>query len=104
MVSSTDHFRGEINWDDVNYKMISKSTPYDAAKAYFQSKLANIMHANQLTNRLEGTGVSVFAVHPGRTWVELPGADFMKPFALFALLFMTYGISHILLIVSQKAS
>ncbi len=65
VVSSTDHFRGEINWDDVNYKMISKSTPYDAAKAYYQSKLANIMHANQLTNRLEGTGVSVFAVHPG---------------------------------------
>ena len=67
VVSSTDHFRGKINWDDVNFTMTSKTLPYDPAEAYYQSKLANMMHANQLTNRLEGSGVSVFAVHPGRT-------------------------------------
>ena len=64
-MSSTDHFRGNINWDDVNFKMISKTTPYEPAKAYYQSKLANVMHANHLSNRLEGTGVSVFSIHPG---------------------------------------
>ena len=70
ILTSTDHFRGQIHWDDVNFQMTSKTLPYDPAQAYYQSKLANMMHANQLTNRLEGSGVSVFAVHPGRTYLR----------------------------------
>ncbi len=46
--------------------MVSKTSPYEPAKAYYQSKLANLMHANHLTARLEGTGISVFSVHPGK--------------------------------------
>ena len=69
VVTSTDHFRGEINWDDVNFKLVSKNLPYDPAKAYYQSKLANLMHANHLTTKLQGTGISVFAVHPGMVGV-----------------------------------
>ena len=38
---------------------------YSAMTAYGESKLANIQHAKELARRLEGTGVSVFSVHPG---------------------------------------
>jgi len=34
-------------------------------QAYNDSKLANIMHARVLAKKLEGTGVSVFTLHPG---------------------------------------
>jgi NAD(P)-dependent dehydrogenase (short-subunit alcohol dehydrogenase family) len=37
---------------------------YSGGRAYGQSKLAQIMHAIDLAARLEGTGVSVNAVHP----------------------------------------
>jgi hypothetical protein len=43
VVSSTDHIRGEINWDDVNFKLVSKTLPYDPAKAYYQSKLVQTL-------------------------------------------------------------
>lgn len=34
-------------------------------RSYFRSKLANLLFAFELGRRLEGTGVSVYAVHPG---------------------------------------
>lgn len=36
-----------------------------SATAYGRSKLANVQFSNQLARRLEGTGVTVNAVHPG---------------------------------------
>ncbi|HET6403916.1 MAG TPA: SDR family oxidoreductase [Candidatus Thermoplasmatota archaeon] len=38
---------------------------WDGVTAYNQSKLANVMFTYALARRLEGTGVSAFAVHPG---------------------------------------
>ena len=35
------------------------------AQSYFNSKLANLMHAKKLAQLLKGTGVTVYAVHPG---------------------------------------
>jgi NAD(P)-dependent dehydrogenase (short-subunit alcohol dehydrogenase family) len=37
---------------------------YDAMKAYSQSKLAQVMFTFELAERLQGTGVTVNALHP----------------------------------------
>jgi NAD(P)-dependent dehydrogenase (short-subunit alcohol dehydrogenase family) len=55
---------GEIDLDDINFE----KRPYERVLAYTQSKLANVLHASELSRRLEGTGVSAFSVHPG--WIR----------------------------------
>lgn len=44
---------------------------------YQASKLANVLHANELARRLEGTGVTTYSLHPGvvasDVWREVPG-------------------------------
>ncbi|KAH7972590.1 hypothetical protein HPB52_013643 [Rhipicephalus sanguineus] len=59
-VASTAHQRGKINFTDLN-----SDNEYDPATAYNQSKLANVLFTKELAEKLKGTGVSVFAVHPG---------------------------------------
>lgn len=68
-VSSVAHagMRGqtaEIDFADLNYDR----REYSAYGAYGQSKLANVLHALDLSRRLEGTGVSAFSLHPG--WIR----------------------------------
>ncbi|MHB1445321.1 MAG: SDR family oxidoreductase [Acidimicrobiales bacterium] len=60
-VSSTAH-RGarSMGFDD-----LQSEKSYSAMGAYNRSKLANILFTRELARRLEGTGVSAFAVHPG---------------------------------------
>ena len=55
---------GEIRLDDLHFE----KRPYDALRAYTQSKLAIVVYARHLAKRLDGTGVSVFSVHPG--WIR----------------------------------
>jgi NAD(P)-dependent dehydrogenase (short-subunit alcohol dehydrogenase family) len=55
---------GKIHFEDLNYE----SRKYDGWEAYAQSKLANLLHAQELSRRLEGTGVTAVSVHPG--WVR----------------------------------
>ncbi|XP_074561045.1 short-chain dehydrogenase TIC 32 B, chloroplastic-like [Curcuma longa] len=64
-LSSAAHmttYRGGIRFDKLN----DKST-YNDKMAYGQSKLANILHANELAKRLkeEGANVTANSVHPG---------------------------------------
>ena len=59
-MSSLAHEYGAMNWDDINFE---KS--YSPIKAYGQSKLANVLHANELAKRLEGTGIPANSLHPG---------------------------------------
>jgi len=70
----------EINFDDLNYE----NRKYNAAEAYCQSKLANMFHATELARHLEGTGVSVFSVHPG--WIRSNLAQGAMKFAQNVLL------------------
>ncbi|KAJ9576495.1 hypothetical protein L9F63_025609, partial [Diploptera punctata] len=65
-VSSVAHHRGHINKDDLN-----SESYYDEAAAYSQSKLANLLFTKELAKRLQGTGVTVNAVHPGIVDTEI---------------------------------
>ena len=60
-VSSSSHEYGQIQWEDMNWER----TPYDAGKAYNQSKLANVLFTKELARRVDGSGVNVYAVDPG---------------------------------------
>ncbi|XP_027175064.1 short-chain dehydrogenase TIC 32, chloroplastic [Coffea eugenioides] len=70
-LSSVAHvhtYRGGIRFDRINDK-----DSYSDKKAYGQSKLANILHANELSRRLqeEGANITVNSVHPGLIMTNL---------------------------------
>ncbi|XVE76339.1 hypothetical protein DITRI_Ditri12bG0164200 [Diplodiscus trichospermus] len=51
----------------IRFDRISDKSGYNDKRAYGQSKLANILHANELSRRLQGGGVNITinSVHPG---------------------------------------
>jgi NAD(P)-dependent dehydrogenase (short-subunit alcohol dehydrogenase family) len=59
-VSSGAHFQGKINFADLEGK-----EKYSGFGAYSQSKLANVMFTYELARRLQDSGVTVNALHPG---------------------------------------
>jgi len=59
-ISSASHYRGHLNFDDLQMKK-----GYGVMKAYSQAKLAQVLFTYELSRRLEGTGVTVNALHPG---------------------------------------
>lgn len=59
-VSSGSH-RGET----INFNHFQGKHMYSGFRAYGQSKLANILFTYELARRLDGTGVTVNALHPG---------------------------------------
>lgn len=61
-VSSDAHSGGRIDFDNLQGEQsFSSFGPYE------NSKLANILFTTELASRLEGTGVTVNALHPGMT-------------------------------------
>jgi NAD(P)-dependent dehydrogenase (short-subunit alcohol dehydrogenase family) len=60
-VSSEAHRHASMHWDDLQFAR----TRYKAFRAYGQSKLANILFTYELARRLDGTGVTANALHPG---------------------------------------
>ncbi|WP_183092587.1 SDR family oxidoreductase [Nocardioides stalactiti] len=72
-VASTGHFRAKgIDWDAIRQPSVTR-TAFDE---YCVSKLANVLHAQELGRRLEGTGVTTYSLHPGTiasdVWREVP--------------------------------
>lgn len=59
-VNSRAHGRANINWDDISF-----SKNYNLTKCYNQSKLANMYFTYVLAKRLNSTGITVNAFHPG---------------------------------------
>ena len=60
IVASNAQSMGRIDFDD-----LQGERAYSGARAYNQSKLANVMFAYELARRLQGTSVTANAVHPG---------------------------------------
>jgi NAD(P)-dependent dehydrogenase (short-subunit alcohol dehydrogenase family) len=58
--SSEGHYSGTLDLDDVGFER-----GYSIMRAYARSKLANVLTARLLARRLEGSGVTVNALHPG---------------------------------------
>lgn len=59
-VASDAHRAGRMNFDDLQGKR-----RYNGWAAYSQSKLANVLFTYELARRLEGSGVTANALHPG---------------------------------------
>jgi retinol dehydrogenase-14 len=59
-VSSHAHTSGQIDFDD-----LQGERTYSGARAYNQSKLANVLFTYELARRLQGTSVTANALHPG---------------------------------------
>lgn len=72
-VASAGHYRAKgIDWDAVRRPSVTR-TAFDE---YCVSKLANVLHAQELGRRLAGTGVTTYSLHPGAVasdvWREVP--------------------------------
>ena len=85
-VASNAHAQGRIDFDD-----LQGERDYSGARAYSQSKLANVLFTYELARRLQGSSVTANALHPGvvSTGVRRRGprqrtqrllVPFMRPF------------------------
>jgi len=78
IVSSMAHEMASngISFDDINFEK-----NFSTMKAYGESKLANILHAKELAERLDGR-ISVYSLHPGVIATELTRhiANWLGPF------------------------
>ena len=84
-VSSEAHRTTRMNFDDLQARQ-----RYRGFQVYGRSKLANILFTTELGRRLEGTGVTVNALHPGVVatgfgvnnggWIGLVFGTLLRPF------------------------
>ncbi len=69
-VASNAHRLGRIDFDD-----LQGERSYSGAKAYNQSKLANVLFTYELARRLRGTHVTANALHPGAVSTSFGAED-----------------------------
>lgn len=69
-VSSNAHATGRIDFDD-----LQGERSYSGARAYNQSKLANVLFSYELARRLPATSVTANALHPGVVRTSFGGED-----------------------------
>lgn len=85
-VSSAAHRYGRFDFENINLE-----ANYSSFRAYGNSKLANVLFTYELARRLEGTGVTVNALHPGVVNSNFGKGQFSKfltPFVAFSTLFL----------------
>lgn len=82
IVSSVAHEKGRMHFDDINL-----DKDYKREVSYRQSKLANILFGRELAARLQGTGVTVYSLHPGVIRTEL-GRHLIPTLALWKRLIL----------------
>jgi retinol dehydrogenase-12 len=70
-ISSEGHRQGKIDFNNLGFEK-----GFFGMKAYGCSKLANILFTYELARRLEGTGVSVNALHPGHIATDIWKTNF----------------------------
>ncbi len=66
VVTCSSHRLGELQFDD-----LQSERRYRPFRAYAQSKIANVLFVRELAQRLDGTGVTVNALHPGTVGTAL---------------------------------
>jgi len=66
-VASSAHYPGTIDFNDLSWE----KKEYSKWGAYCQSKLANVMFSYELSRRLQNSGITVNALHPGVVATEL---------------------------------
>jgi NAD(P)-dependent dehydrogenase (short-subunit alcohol dehydrogenase family) len=66
VASDAHKFVRGMSWDDLGHEKT-----YAAMRVYGHSKLANILFTQELARRLEGTGVTANAAHPGAVATRL---------------------------------
>ncbi|KAF5922840.1 hypothetical protein HPG69_013185 [Diceros bicornis minor] len=71
-LSSVVHHAGKIRFHD-----LQSEKHYSRGFAYCHSKLANVLFTRELAKRLQGTGVTTYAVHPGIVRSELVRHSFL---------------------------
>lgn len=79
--------RYTLNFDDLNYK----KRKYNAFDAYGEAKVASVLYAKELAERLKDTSVTTASIHPGWARSNFGGNGFlmnivrifMKPFNPF---------------------
>ncbi|KAL4036336.1 hypothetical protein IC575_005069 [Cucumis melo] len=98
-VSSVVH--GWVKKDGLSFRQMLNPNRYNGTRAYAQSKLANILHAKELSRQLQGRNarVTINAVHPGIVKTAIIRAH--KGFITDSLFFMA---SKLLKTTSQGAS
>jgi NAD(P)-dependent dehydrogenase (short-subunit alcohol dehydrogenase family) len=71
-LASDSHYYGKLNLEDLQMKK-----HYGGFRAYAASRLATVFFTQELSQRLEGKGVTVNSVHPGHAatniWPETKG-------------------------------
>jgi NAD(P)-dependent dehydrogenase (short-subunit alcohol dehydrogenase family) len=65
-VASNSHRGKRLDFDD-----LQGEKRYNGMRAYGQSKLANVLFTYELARRLEGSGVTANALHPGFVYTEI---------------------------------
>jgi len=88
-VSSDGHRRGTIEFENLQFERGGFST----LTAYARSKLAQVLFTRELARRLEQTGVTVNALHPGAVatgiWAKAAAPWYVRaPIAVAKVLFM----------------
>lgn len=82
--------RHEIHFDDLHWK----NRKWNAFASYGEAKLAVVLYAKELAERLEGTGVTTASVHPG--WARSnfgSGGNFLMRTLMFIARPLTRGMS-----------
>ncbi len=86
-VSSKSHYRAK----QIDWSVLQQPTRTILAMSEYEvSKLSNVLFTKELARRLQGTGVTTYAVHPGvvatDVWRRLPGpvSWIMKKFMITA--------------------
>jgi NAD(P)-dependent dehydrogenase (short-subunit alcohol dehydrogenase family) len=87
-VSSVAHTRGSIDFAD-----LQGAHRYAFPKAYGQSKLAQVLFTYALAQRLQGTSVTVNALHPGVVASNFNNGMRGLPRAIGAAIYAVIGIS-----------
>lgn len=73
VVASMVHHIGKID-----FASFRGETRYGPAKAYGQSKLANVLYAREFSRRYSKEGITAYALHPGMVGTNIAGRSLIR--------------------------